>query len=116
MTAVGGKLLDLGGRFRKGRSNTYAPASNEILVKVRDQIPFKCLIGLYNSSSNPIFTCIFKNVIPDCHFYRNLKFYLHNPHHSPTVKLKTLWSIFMDGVQLPQRYRRTTRRQFAFYD
>ena len=31
-------------------------------------------------------------------------------------KLKTLWSLFMDGVQLPWGYRATTtRRQFTFY-
>ena len=31
-------------------------------------------------------------------------------------KLKeTLWPLFMDGVQLPQEYRATTRRQFTFY-
>ena len=28
---------------------------------------------------------------------------------------KTLWPLFMDGVQLPQGYRATTRRQFTFY-
>ena len=59
--------------------------------------PFKCFIGLPNSSLNPTFTGILKTVIPDCHFLSNLKFYLHNPHHSPAVKLKALWSLFMDG-------------------
>ena len=28
---------------------------------------------------------------------------------------KTLWSLFMDRVQLPKVYRATTRRQFIFY-
>ena len=28
---------------------------------------------------------------------------------------KTLWHLFMDGVQLPQGYRAITRRQFTFY-
>ena len=28
---------------------------------------------------------------------------------------KTLWPLFMDGVQLPQSYRATSRRQFTFY-
>ena len=27
---------------------------------------------------------------------------------------KTLWPLFMDGIQLPQGYRTTTRRQFNF--
>ena len=51
----------------------------------------------YQLSSKPtFFTCIFKTVIPDCHFLRNLKFYLHSPHHSPTVKLYVpfLWMGF----------------------
>ena len=30
-------------------------------------------------------------------------------------KLKTLWPLFMDGVQLSQGYRATKRRQFTFY-
>ena len=30
-------------------------------------------------------------------------------------KLKTLWPLFMDGVQLSQGYRATTRRHFTFY-
>ena len=30
-------------------------------------------------------------------------------------KKKALWPLFMDGVQLPQGYRATTRRQFTFY-
>ena len=30
-------------------------------------------------------------------------------------KKKTLWPLFMDGVQLPQGYRVTMRRQFIFY-
>ena len=29
--------------------------------------------------------------------------------------LKTLWSLFMDGVQLPPQARATSRRQFTFY-
>ena len=29
-------------------------------------------------------------------------------------KKKTLWSLFMDGVQLAQDYRATNRRQFTF--
>ena len=28
---------------------------------------------------------------------------------------KTLWPLFMDGVQLSQSYRATSRRQFTFY-
>ena len=28
---------------------------------------------------------------------------------------KTLWPFFMDGIQLPQGYRATSRRQFTFY-
>ena len=28
---------------------------------------------------------------------------------------ETLWPFFIDGVQLPQGYRATTRRQFTFY-
>ena len=28
---------------------------------------------------------------------------------------KTLWPLFMDGAQLSQGYRATTRRQFTFY-
>ena len=31
------------------------------------------------------------------------------------LKKKTLWPLFMDGVQLPQGYRGTSRRQFTFY-
>ena len=30
-------------------------------------------------------------------------------------KKETLCPLFMDGVQLPQGYRATTRRQFTFY-
>ena len=30
-------------------------------------------------------------------------------------KLKTLWSLFMDGIQLSQGYRATLKRQFYFY-
>ena len=30
-------------------------------------------------------------------------------------KLKTLWPLFMNGVQLSQDYRAITRRQFTFY-
>ena len=30
-------------------------------------------------------------------------------------KKKTLWPLFMDGVQVPQGYRATSRRQFTFY-
>ena len=30
-------------------------------------------------------------------------------------KLKTLWPLFMDGVQLSQGYRATTRMHFTFY-
>ena len=100
--AAGRKPLDLGSRFRKGRSNTNSPAWNEILDKVPDEIPLSMFHWAYQLSSKPTFTCIFKTVIPDFHFLRNLKFYLQNPHHSPTLKLKTLWSIFMDAVQLPQ--------------
>ena len=45
----------------------------------------------YQLSSKPTFLPAYlKAVIPDCHFLRSLKFYLHSPHHSPTVKL---WSI-----------------------
>ena len=51
----------------------------------------------YQLSSKPTFTSIFKTVIPDCDFLRNLKFYLHNPYHSSTLKIKTFWFIFMDG-------------------
>ena len=29
-------------------------------------------------------------------------------------KLKTLWSLFMDGIQLSQGYRATLKRQFYF--
>ena len=29
--------------------------------------------------------------------------------------LKTLWPLFMNGVQLSQGYRGTTKRQFTFY-
>ena len=82
-------------------------------VRFRMKFPFKFFIQL---SSNSPFTCISKTVIPDCHFPRNLKFYLHSPHHSATVKLKTLWYIFMDGVQLPQGQRHTMRRQFTIYN
>ena len=31
------------------------------------------------------------------------------------LNLKTLWPLFMDGVQLCQGYKTTTRRQFTFY-
>ena len=37
-------------------------------------------------------------------YYKNVNF-----------KLKTLWPLFIDGVQLPQGYRATLRRQFTFY-
>ena len=30
------------------------------------------------------------------------------------IKKKTLWTLFMDGVQLPQAYRATTKRQYIF--
>ena len=30
-------------------------------------------------------------------------------------KKKTLWTLFMGGVQLLQDYRATSRRQFTFY-
>ena len=33
----------------------------------------------------------------------------------PQEKKKTLWILFMDGVQPSQGYRATTRRQFTFY-
>ena len=38
------------------------------------------------------------------------------PHNKKTWNFlkKTLWSLFMDGVQPPQGYRATTRRQFTF--
>ena len=36
--ASGRKPLDLGSRFRKGRSNTNDPAGNEILDKFPDEI------------------------------------------------------------------------------
>ena len=39
----------------------------------------------YQLSSKLTFTCTFKTVIPDCHFLRNLRFYLHRTHHSATV-------------------------------
>ena len=38
-STAGRKPLDLGCRFRKGRSNTNAPAWNEILDNVPDEIP-----------------------------------------------------------------------------
>ena len=62
----------------------------EIKSQIRFKIksPFKCFIELPKSSCNPTFTCIFKTVIPGCHFLGNLQFYLHNPHHTPPVKLK----------------------------
>ena len=34
---------------------------------------------------------------------------------NPYYKKKTLWPLFMDGVQVPQGYRATSRRQFTFY-
>ena len=33
----------------------------------------------------------------------------------PLKKTKTLWLLFVDGVQLPQGYRATSRKQFTFY-
>ena len=30
-------------------------------------------------------------------------------------KEKALWSVFMNGIQLPEGYRATTRRHFTFY-
>ena len=33
----------------------------------------------------------------------------------PQTQLNFLWSLFMDGVQLPQGYRATIRKQFTFY-
>ena len=44
---------------------------------------FKCFIGPPNP--NPSLTHILKNVIPNCHFLRNLKFSLHNSYLSPRV-------------------------------
>ena len=32
------------------------------------------------------------------------------------IQKNTLWPLFMNGVQLPQGYRATTRRQFTLYD
>ena len=32
-----------------------------------------------------------------------------------TFLKKSLWPIFMDGVQLPQGYKATARKQFTFY-
>ena len=41
---------------------------------------------------------------------------INNIVSAPGILLKkTLWPLFMDGVQLPQGYRATTRRQFTFY-
>ena len=40
---------------------------------------------------------------------------LHSQFPVITLSKKTLWPLFMDGVQLPQDYRATTRRKFTFY-
>ena len=41
--------------------------------------------------------------------------HIHAHKKNIQIKKKTLWSLFMDGVQLPQGYSSTLRRQFTFY-
>ena len=91
----------------------------------------------FSPKTDWVITCYIQNNRPflaDLVLYEsvvetNLKFSLKNEKESLLKQLpvkiqlsafiinlkKTLWSLFMDGVQLPQGYRVTTRRQFSFY-